>query len=141
MQRESMTIVTLWRNGLARQCHSEKEIEEATADGFVPYNPKDHEYPRTLYSGNLSLNVNSAGEAAPYLKDGWTLLPSAAYQPPTEAAAEPNAPQPLAPMTDTTALLSLISDLTNRVAVLEAAKTPVPAAEPEAAPSKKEQKG
>ena len=119
MQRESMTIVTLWRGSLSRPCHSEKEIEAAMADGFVPYNPKDHEYPRFLYSGGNSTIVHSAEEEASHVKQGWQRTPGADYLTTgTIAADEPVAPA-AAPNSDITAILSILASMEERIQSLE----------------------
>ena len=117
MQRESLTIVTLWRGDLSRPCHNEKEIEEATADGFVPYNPKDHEYPRFVYSGKLSQKVNSAAEERELAKEGWSRTPGADYGVDTP---KPSVPTPAHVVSETGAMLSLIADLYVRIKALEA---------------------
>ena len=130
MQRESMVIQTLWRDGLSRPCHSEKEIEAATADGFGPYNPKDHEYPRFMYSGTLSAKVMSAAEEKELAKEGWTRTPSADFAPSNgPAAGETAAPKPV----ENPGVMSLLANhdaaiagLLARVSALEAGNKKIP---------------
>jgi hypothetical protein len=119
MQRESMTIVTLWRGGLSRPCHNGKEIEAAIADGFVPYDPREHEYPRMMYSGNLSVKVSSAAEEKERLGEGWRRTPGEDYIPEGTSGDGKTAAVPVQPASDLSALLSLIAEHDARIKSLE----------------------
>ncbi len=72
MQTDSMTITTLWKDGQSRVCHSKKEVEAAEGEGFAPYNPIDHQYPRAIYNGEFSRIVVNAIEEKKYLAQGWS---------------------------------------------------------------------
>ena len=78
-QKESMTITLLWRGDERRACHSEKELEQARADGFRDYNPTEHTYPRWMYRGEESVVVKSAAEEKTNAAVGFTGTPTVSH--------------------------------------------------------------
>lgn len=118
-QKESMVIVTLWKEGVSRACHGEKEVEAATAAGFAPYNPSEHQYPRMLYQGPDSIRVNSTGEEAQFIKEGWSRKPSEAFGKTLQQDAPKPAAVPTAPDERVSGLAARLSLAEANIAALE----------------------
>lgn len=78
-QTDSMTITTMYRGVETRVCHSDKEREAASAEGFKPYNPADHAYPRWMYKGADSRLVKTEADAAGATKEGFGAKPTDEY--------------------------------------------------------------
>lgn len=150
-QKESMVIQTLWKDGVSKICHGDKEVEKATAEGFGPYNPSEHQYPRWMYNGASATQVNSLMEEADYKSRGWSGKPTEDYgktlqveAPKAVAAAVPVADERVSGLAARLALAEAnVANLESKVAELSALVAaltePAPAA-PAPEPAKEETK-